>query len=109
MVFCPSFFIASPEGDTLLQNLHNDRWVLDPGFTNQKMNVFGHDNVACHRELIFLSSLFQNSQEKIPPRRGVQKRQSPIAGARDEMPIALTVDANETFRHRLILYPTLCA
>ena len=109
LVFRLALFVASPERDPLFQNLHNNRWVLDLRFTNQQMNVFGHDNVTCHHELIFLSGFFQDFQEKVTSRRGVQKGQSPIAGAGNEMPVALAVDAYQSFRHRLILYPTLCA
>ena len=105
LVFRVALFVASPERDTLLQNLHNNRWILDLRFANQQMNVFRHDNIAGDHELISPSGLFQDVSEKIPPSRGVQKRQPMIAGAGDKVPVTLTVNSNETFRHELFYLP----
>ena len=73
------------------------------------MDVLGHDHITCHDELVFLAGLLKHFQKNIAMPSGSEKRKSAIARARNEMPIALSINADQSFRHRLILYPTLWA
>jgi len=68
------------------------------------MEVLGHDHISCDHKLIFVPGLLQKFQEKVTARRRAQKRQPVITRRGNEMPVTLPVDANQTFRHRLILH-----
>ncbi len=50
--------------DTLLEYLHDDRWILDFRLPDQQMKVLGHDHVAGHNKLGFLSGFLKNLQEQ---------------------------------------------
>jgi len=68
------------------------------------MEMFRPDHLASDDELIFLSGFFQNLKEQIAPGCGVHQWLSVIAGAGNKMPITLSVDSYQSFRHGLIVH-----
>lgn len=104
-----SFPCAALERNTLFQHLHHPRRICDFWFTDQKVDVFRHGHITGYDKLVFLAGLLKNSQKDVTVPGCREKRQSAVAGARDKVPIALAINADESFRHRLILYPTLWA
>jgi hypothetical protein len=44
----------------LLNQLHNRGWISDLRFTDQEMEVIGHDDVAQHHETTALAHFFQD-------------------------------------------------
>jgi hypothetical protein len=63
------------------------------------MKVFRHYNVSANDKVMFDSNFFQNSQKQILAAHGTEELLSPVAGTRDEMPIAPTVDSSQPFGH----------
>ncbi len=55
--------------DTLLENLHDNRRVLDCRLADRQMKMLGHDDVTGHKNLVLLSGFFQNLQEQVTPER----------------------------------------
>jgi hypothetical protein len=58
----------------LLQGLHHRRWTSDLGFSDQQMDVFGHDHVSHHHKAVTLTGLFENGDKAVAFTRTVQKR-----------------------------------
>jgi hypothetical protein len=67
------------------ESLHHGRRILLLRFTNQQMNVLGHDHITGHDELIALPHLLQHRQKKVTEARGAEQRLSPITTASNEM------------------------
>ena len=65
--------------------------------------MFRHDHIAGDQKLVFPSGFFQNFQEEVAPRFGVQKRKSTITGASNKVPVSPAIDAYQSFWHRLIV------
>ncbi|MGH9831333.1 MAG: hypothetical protein ACREDR_49650, partial [Blastocatellia bacterium] len=58
------------------------------------------DYVPNERKSITVAHLSQNPHKDIPRACASQKRQTPIATARDEMQVSLTVDALQSLGHK---------
>lgn len=107
LLFGGSFLSAALERNPLLQHLHNPGRILNFWFADQKVDVLRHDHVAGYDKLIFLACLLKDFKKHITVRGWPEKREPSVTGTGNEMPVALSVNADESFRHRLILYPTL--
>jgi hypothetical protein len=86
-------------GGALLQHLHHGRGSSDFGFSQKKMYVFRHYDVADDDESVALARLFQNREEAVAAASGAQKRQSPVAGAGDKVQVMRAVTAMQTAGH----------
>ena len=69
------------------------------GLGNEQMNVLGHDDVTDELEPVLCSDLTENLNKGVTGARRAEERKTPVATERDEVQVAETVDALETFRH----------
>ncbi len=51
------------------ESLHDRRRILRLRFTDQKVDVLGHDDVSGHDELVATSHLLQNGEKQLAPAR----------------------------------------
>ncbi len=79
--------------ESKLKRLHYDRGVPLLRFTDQKMNVLGHDHITDNDELVALAHPLQHGQEHIATARRGEKRLSPITAAGDEMQVSGSIVA----------------
>jgi len=63
------------------------------------VNVFWHHHIADDYEPVALARLFQNLKEGIAAPRGVQKRQSAVAGGSDKVQVMSAVSAVQAAGH----------
>jgi hypothetical protein len=84
---------------TELQSLHNlgRRAIL--GFAEQQMNVFRHDHVADHHELVASPHPLENLEKQVAALGAAQERLSLITTERDVVEVAGSVEAFESPRH----------
>jgi hypothetical protein len=68
------FLRQQSAGCALLQDLHHRRWTSDLWFSDQQMDVFGHDHVSHHHKAVTLTGLFENGDNAVAFTRSVQKR-----------------------------------
>jgi hypothetical protein len=58
-----------------------------------------HDHVAKHLEFIFLTDFFKDIQEQVSPRSGAEEGLPLVAATGDEMEVATSVPAAQSFGH----------
>lgn len=97
----------APSGNALLEDLHDQRRCSDPWLTYQQMKMLWHDDIASHDKTVFPANLLQDFEEQVTTPRRSKKRLPFVTTTGDEMPVTLAVDADQSFGHDGILYPTL--
>ena len=63
------------------------------------MNMFWHDHVANHHELLAPPHLFQNFEKQVTPASRAQQRVAAVTAEGDEMQIPGSVIARQAPRH----------
>jgi hypothetical protein len=96
----PSRLAAQAALHALLQHLHDIGRSPLGGFADEQVNVVGHDDVARERESVAVAHLAQNLHEQILRTRRGKQGQPPVAAAGDEVEVAQSVPASQSFGHR---------
>src|SRR5258708_28123289 len=92
--------IQQPPREGLFENLHHRRWIAAPGFAEQKMNVFGHDNISNHNEAVAPTDLLHDFKKQVAMLRRVEQRPSLETTCGDEVKISGAVVTVQIGRHR---------
>jgi len=79
----------------LLEDLQNDRGVGALGFSDEQVDVFGHDHISHDNKLISAANLFEDFEEKISSGLRVQKATSLVTAEGNEMKISGAVVSSE--------------
>src|SRR5271154_7584030 len=70
--------------ETEFESLHNRRRILVLRFTDQKVDVLGHDDVSDHDELVAAAHLLQHGEKELATEGCAQQWLPPIATAGDD-------------------------
>jgi hypothetical protein len=88
---------------TLLEDLQNYRRVGALGFSDEQVDVFGHDDVSNHHEVVTAANLFEGLEEQISSGLCVEERTSLVTAESDEMQISGAVVSSETVGHSVMV------
>ncbi len=94
---------------SLLEYFNNFRWANAAGFTDQQVNMFGHDDVAREGQAVPGAILLENLDGKISGAGGAKQGPALIATKGDEMQVVVAGEAFEVLGHRSEERPTRCA
>ena len=90
---------AKPPRYALLQDLHDRGGSAYGRFADEQVNVVGHDDVACEGKVVAVAHLAQNLDKQIFGVGRGKQWQPPVATASDEVQVAQSVTAMQSFRH----------
>jgi hypothetical protein len=95
----PEWTLPSPHRHGKLQRLERFRQNRLSGFTDQKVNVFGHDYVSEDKEIVSDPYPFQGLLEEISRGCRSQVWLSAVTTERDEVEVSGLLITDEGFRH----------
>ena len=100
---------AQAARDALLQDLNHSGRSSLCRFADEKMNVFGRNDVAHERKTVAISGFSENLNKRISRANRAQQRQPPIASESNEVKMPVPVMSNEFASHgeRKVNPPTL--
>ena len=84
---------------SLFQDLHNARRIALGRLTDEQVDVIGHHDVTHKRESVAVTHLSRNFHKQILRARGGKQGQTPVTTACDEVKMAQSVPATQSFRH----------
>jgi hypothetical protein len=70
------------------ERLHHRRWILFFWFTDEQVNVLGHDHVSHNDEPIALAHLFEHGEKQVATFLCVKQRTALITTAGDEVQVS---------------------
>lgn len=85
--------------ESLFYGLHDDRWVAALRFTQQEMNMLGHDYVAHDHKTIAPPNLLQDLEKQVAIQRAAEQWTALVATLGDEVEVSGAIVAVESVRH----------
>jgi len=90
---------AKPPRYALLQDLHEGGGSACCWLADEQVDVIGHEHVTCQGKAVAVAHLAQNFDEQIFGVSRGKQGQPPVATARDEVQVAQSIAAVQSFRH----------
>jgi hypothetical protein len=95
-----SSLVQETAGDSLFQNLHDDRGIVPCRLADEKVDMLRHYDESHDVEAIALANLLQYLEEDVARLRCSQKGFTPVTTGCDEMKIASTIKAPQRIAFR---------